>query len=143
VLDQRKREERDKQLVVARFERDRLALESRIRLCQQMMEDERTTLSQALATGQRVDLMAVKMQAGASLKHNFEAQRTVLELAGVFRKLNGARQKLAQSAARRKAVELLRDQQFEAFKREQDKKESHELDEISVMRFQRNDGIKI
>lgn len=143
VLDQRGREERDKQLIVGAFERERLALESRIRLCQQMMEDERTTLSSALAVGQRVDLKAVKMQAGAALTHNFDAQRAVLELAGVFHKLKAARQELTAAAARRKAVELLRDQQQEAFKRVEDMKESRELDEMSVMRFRRTDGIKL
>ncbi|MBL4697381.1 MAG: flagellar FliJ family protein [Phycisphaerales bacterium] len=143
VLDQREREEREKQLAVALLERERLALESRIRMCQRMMEDERITLSAALGTGQRVDLKAVKMQAGASLKHNFEAQRTVLELAGVFRKLQGARRELASAAARRKAVELLRDQQLEAFNQDLKMKESHELDEMSVMRFGRTDGIRL
>ncbi len=143
VLDQREREERDKQRVVAELERERLALESRIRTCQQMMEDERATLSQALMGGQRVDLRAVKMQAGASLKHNFQAQRIVLELAGVFRKIQLARQELAQAAARRKAVELLRDQQLEAFKQAIERKESHDLDEMSVMRFGRNDEIQL
>jgi flagellar FliJ protein len=142
VLDQRERDEREKQVVVAELERDRLALESRIRMCQQMMVDERATLSMALATGQRVDLKAVKMQAGASLNHNFEAQRTVLELAGVFHRLQSARNELAQAAASRKAIELLRDQQREAFQRELDQRESHDLDELSVMRYARNDGIK-
>lgn len=143
VLDQRQREEREKQLAVATLERERLALESRIRMCQRMMDDERSTLSQALATGQRVDLKAVKMQAGASLKHNFEAQRTVLELAGVFHKLQSARGELTEAAARRKAVELLRDHQHQAFKEEQDRRESNDLDEMSVMRHARNDGIRL
>ncbi len=143
VLDQRERDERDHQLVVAQLESERLALESRIRMCQQMMDDERSTLSQALAPGQQVDLKAVKMQAGASLTHNFEAQRTVLELAGVFRKLQSAREALVQAAAKRKAVELLRDQQKEAFKQEQDRREAQDLDEMSVMRAHRTDGIRI
>lgn len=138
VLEQRKREERDKQQVVAGFERERVALEARIRMCQQMMIDERTTLSQALSGGQRVDLQAVKMQAGASLKHNFEAQRTVLELAAVFKKLEAARVELAQAATRRKAVELLRDQQLEEHKREEAMREARDLDELSVMRFSRS-----
>ena len=143
VLDQRQRQEREKQRVVALLDQDRLALESRIRMFQGMIEDERTTLSDALGTGKRVDLQAVKMQAGATLRHHFDAQKTVLELAGVFKRLNTARQELAQAAARRKAVELLKDQQLEAFKYAQDKKESNELDEISVMRFARADGIRI
>lgn len=140
VLDQRAREERDKQLVVAELDRERLALESRIRTCQQMMSDERQTLSQTLSSGQRVDLRAVKMQAGASLKHNFDAQRTVLELAGVFKRLEAARRELVQASARRKAVELLREQQRAAFEREQDLREARDLDEMSVMRFDRRKG---
>ncbi len=143
VLEQRSREERDKQLVVAQLDRERLALESRIRQCQLMIEDERGTLSEALAPGSRVDLRAVKMQAGATLMHNFEAQRTVLELAGVFKRLEHARGELMEAAARRKAVELLKEQQAQAFKRAMDTKESNDLDEMSVMRFQRNDGMKL
>ena len=143
VLKDRERFEREKQLVVAGLERERLALESRIRQCQLMMEDERATLSQALASGQRVDLRAVKMQAGATLTHNFEAQRAVLELAGVFKKMQLAREELAQAAARRKAVELLRDQQLAEFNRTIAKKESEDLDEMSVMRFARKNEIQL
>lgn len=127
-------------LVVSELERERLALESRIRGCQQMMSDERRELSEALGVGKRVDVQAVKMQAGASLRHNFDAQRAVLELAGIFKKLEAARAELARCSAKRKAVEMLRDQQREAFKKELDRRETHELDEISVMRHARGRG---
>ena len=140
VLDQRAREEQEKMLIVAELERERLALESRIRTCQQMMSDERRTLSEALGIGRRVDLRAVKMQAGASLKHNFDAQRAVLDLAGIFKKLESARAELVTASARKKAVEMLRDQQQEEFKREQDLRETRELDEMSVMRHSRREG---
>ncbi len=128
-------------LVVAELERQRLALESRIRGCQAMMRDERRELSGALGVGRRVDLQAVKMQAGASLRHNFDAQRAVLELAGVFKRLEDARAELARASARKKAVEMLREQQKEAFEREIDRRETQELDEISVMRHARDEGI--
>jgi flagellar export protein FliJ len=141
VLDQREREERDRMLVVAELERERLALESRIRACQGMMSDERRTLATALGVGQRVDVRAVKMQAGASLKHNFDAQRSVLELARVYKQLGSARSELAEASARKKAVEMLRDQQQRDFRKAQDRKETHELDEISVMRHRRDEGI--
>ena len=128
-------------LVVSELERERLALESRIRNCQLMMRDERQSLSDALGVGRRVDLQAVKMQAGASLRHNFDAQRAVLELASVYKKLEGARKELTQAQARKKAVEMLRDQQRRAFEQEQDRRETRELDEISVMRHaRRNEG---
>lgn len=140
VLDQRERTERDQMLVVAELERERLALESRIRTCQGMMSDERRTLATALGVGQRVDVQAVKMQAGASLKHNFDAQRAVLELAGVYKRLEAARGELAALSAKKKAVEMLRDQQRKDFQRALDQKETHELDEISVMRHRRDEG---
>ncbi len=127
-------------LVVSELERKRLALESRIRGCQQMMSDERRELSEALGVGRRVDVQAVKMQAGASLRHNFDAQRAVLELAGVFKKLEAARAELTKCSAKRKAVEMLRDQQRSAFEKELDRRETHELDEISVMRHARGRG---
>jgi flagellar export protein FliJ len=140
VLDQREREERDKMLVVAELERARLALESRIRACQDSMSDERRTLAVVLGVGQRVDVRAVKLQAGASLKHNFDAQRAVLELAGVHKQLEAARAELARASAKKKAVELLRDQQRNAFERELDRRETQELDEMSVMRYHRSEG---
>ena len=140
VLEQRLREERERMLEVAELERTRLALESRIRECQHLMSDERRALASALGVGQRVDLQSVRLQAGASLRHNFDAQRAVLELAGVFRKLESARASLAHASARRKAVELLRDQQKTTFEREQDQRETRELDEISVMRHGRHEG---
>lgn len=127
-------------LVVSELERERLALESRIRGCQQMLSDERRELSEALGVGRRVDVQAVKIQAGASLRHNFDAQRAVLELAGVFKKLEAARAELAKCSAKRKAVEMLRDQQRSAFEKELDRRETHELDEISVMRHARGRG---
>lgn len=140
VLDQRERAERDQMLIVAELERERLALESRIRSCQQMMSDERRALSEALGVGQRVDVRGVKLQAGASLKHNFDAQRAVLELASVHRKLQAERAELARRSAQKKAVELLRDQQRDAFEREQARRETLELDEMSVMRHARREG---
>jgi flagellar export protein FliJ len=140
VLDQRAREERDQMLVVAELERERLALESRIRGCQQMMSDERKVLTQSLGVGDRVDIKEIKMQAGASLRHNFEAQRAVLELASVFKRLETERAKLVQTSARRKAVELLRDQQLETFNRALDRRETAALDEMSVIRHGRDKG---
>ncbi|HIB69624.1 MAG TPA: hypothetical protein EYO33_32245 [Phycisphaerales bacterium] len=140
VLDQRVREERDQMLVVSELERERLALESRIRGCQQMMSDERHELTQTLGVGQRVDLQAVKMQAGASLRHNFDAQRAVLDLASVFKRLEAERAELVRVSARRKAVEMLRDQQREAFMKALERRETRELDEMSVLRHGRDKG---
>lgn len=137
VLDQREREEREKQLVFAEYERQRVGLENRIRRCQSMMDDEKRVLREALDAGRRVDLQSVKMQAGATLGHHLDAHRAVLELAGVFTRLEQARAELIKASAARKAVELLKERAYEAFKQELNAREARELDELAVMRHER------
>jgi len=137
VLELRERNERDKQLVLAAFELQRVELEDRIRRCQMMMDDEKRVMRDALGAGSAVDLQSVKMQAGATLGHHLDAHRAVLELAGVFTKIEQARAELAQAAMARKAVELLKERAYEAFVREQNAREARELDELAVMRHAR------
>lgn len=137
VLELREREEREKQIVFAGFERERVELESRIRRCQTMMDDEKRALRDALGASGSVDLQSVKMQAGATLGHHLDAHRAVLELAGVYSKIEGARAELIKASAARKAVELLRERAYEAFKHELSAREANELDELAVMRHAR------
>jgi len=137
VLELREREEREKQIVFAGFERERVELENRIRACQTMMDDEKRALRDALGASGSVDLQSVKMQAGATLGHHLDAHRAVLELAGVYSKIEGARAELIKASAARKAVELLRERAYEAFKQELNAREANELDELAVMRHAR------
>ncbi|MCA9303692.1 MAG: flagellar export protein FliJ [Phycisphaerales bacterium] len=137
VLELREREEREKQIVFASYERERVELEDRIRRCQSMMDDEKRVMRDALSAGGVVDLRSVKMQAGATLGHHLDAHRAVLELAGVFTKLESARAELIRASAARKAVELLRERAYEAFRKELDAREARELDELAVMRHAR------
>lgn len=137
VLELREREEREKQIVFAGFERERVELENRIRGCQTMMDDEKRALRDALGVSGSVDLQSVKMQAGATLGHHLDAHRAVLELAGVYSKIEGARAELIKASAARKAVELLRERAYEAFKQELNAREANELDELAVMRHAR------
>ncbi len=141
VLEQRERIEREKQLAVALVERERVVLEDRIRRCQMMMDDEKRTLRDALGGGGSVDLQSVKMQAGATLGHHLDAHRAVLELAGVFKRLESAREELVQAAAARKAVELLKERAFEEYTQELNTREARELDELAVMRHARTQQI--
>jgi flagellar FliJ protein len=140
VLEQRERIERDKQLAVAEVERERTTLENRIRKCQQMMDDEKLALRDALGADGRVDLQSVKMQAGATLGHHLDAHRAVLELAGVLKRLETTRTELIDASASRKAVELLKDRAYEEYKQELNARESRELDEMAVMRHARTQG---
>lgn len=137
VLDQREREEREKQLAFAAIDRQRIALEDRIRRCQSMMDEEKRVMRDALGAGGSVDLQSVKLQAGATLGHHLDAHRAVLELAGVFMKLEQAREELIRASAARKAVELLKEQAHEAYKKELNARAARETDELAVMRHAR------
>jgi len=140
VLEMREREEREKKLVLAEFERERMELENRIRGYQRNIETEQSSLAQMLGTQGGVDLRGARLQANAAVSNRFSAQRAVLELAGVHHQIENARTELAEASARRKAVELLRDRQREAFELEQRRRESIEMDDMSVMRHSRRQG---
>lgn len=134
VLTERKAAERRKQLAVAALERERSAMEQLIRECQQGIVAAREDLRDRLDPGQPVDLHSVRLQAGASLSLVARAQRAVLELAGLHRRIDAARLELLQAAIRRKAVEALRERRFEEWKYDQKRRENAALDELTVMR---------
>jgi flagellar export protein FliJ len=62
------------------------------------------------------------------------AQRAVVRLAGVQKRLEMARLDLIAATAERRGVEVLRERRFEAWKREQDRREAAAMDEMAVMR---------
>lgn len=133
VLDQREREEKEHMRRVAELERERRGLEDRIRACQGRIVAGRGEIAATLRGG-RVSLGDARLQAGATLRDDQEARRAVLELAGVMKRLGDCRAELVQAAARRRAVELLRDRELERFRDEQKRRESGELDDLMVMR---------
>lgn len=134
VLKQRRAAEREKQLVVAGLERDRRTIEDHIRGLQAGIEAGKHGLRERLAVGGGVDLRAARMEAGASLHLVARAQRAVVELAGVHRRIDAARLELIKAAVRRKAIETLRERRHEAWRDEQKRREAAALDELNVMR---------
>ncbi|MFG0285418.1 MAG: hypothetical protein ACF8R7_13455 [Phycisphaerales bacterium JB039] len=145
ALEQRQREERDRQIVVARLQREASELEERIRAIQSQIVQEKRDLAAALdaeRAGGRIDLDAARRQGAAALAQIRIAQQDALQLAGVLRRLDGARLDLLDAARRRKAVELLRDRRYEQWKRQQARREMAELDELAVMRAGRSTELR-
>jgi len=148
VLEQRLRAERDRQVVFAGIDRERVALESQIRGHQHALVGYKRDLRGALAgdqpteelAGAAITLPDVRLQAGASLMVMGKAQSAVLQLAGVHKRLEIARGELLEAARARRAVELLREQRYTQWKRDLDRKEAAELDDLSVMRAGRDHG---
>lgn len=130
VLQHRKMVEEQKQRALAALEAERARLESVIRAHQQAITEERRQMRQSLGVG---DIRAVRLQSAASVRLATAAQRAVLELAGLHRRLENARAELLEASKRRKAVELLRERRYEEWKSEQNRRELAALDELAVM----------
>ena len=118
---------------VADLEREKLAIEGRIRACQSRIVSGRREIG-GILTGGRVDLSRARLQAAATLRDDQEARRGVLELAAVMRRLAEARDALGSAAARRRAMELLRDRDRERFVSEENRREQSALDDLMIMR---------
>ncbi len=140
VLKQRLAEEREHQLAVAALEREKSLLESSIRAHQRELSIERDELRDQLASGPAtLDLRGVRFQAGASLRLIALAQRAVLQLAGLHKRIDAARLKLLEATMRRKGVEMLKERRLEEWKLRQKKAEDAALDELNVVRAGRPD----
>lgn len=140
VLEQRRRQEENEQRHVAEVERERVALEERIRAYARAIEQERADLREQLTVGG--DLRAARLQANASLDLTNKANRAVLELAGVHKRLDAARLRLLEAMTKRKGLEVLRERAEQQFRDEMKRREAAELDELVVMRHGRAEGVE-
>ena len=137
LLEMRRREERDRQLAVAELERERLRLENAIRSRHAAARSGRDDLRRALEPGRSTTMASVRLQASAALSLETQTQRLAIELAGVLKRLDEARERLLEAAKDRKAVEHLKAKRFEAWKREQNRREAAEQDDLVTSRAAR------
>jgi flagellar FliJ protein len=131
LLTARRMAERERQRAVAEIERQRLNLEGRLRHMQDDIASARQDLRGSLVG--TLDAHALRMHAASSLQHMRLAQRLVLELAGVHKRLEMERARLIEASRARRAIELLRERRFAQWKAEQDKAETAALDELAVI----------
>lgn len=151
LMRTRRHAEREQMGVVAAIERERIELENEIRGYQDTIVEEKRDLAERLASERGegddwmqptggVDLRAVRMQANASLRLIDRAQRAVIRLKAVHDRLDAARLELIDRTTKRRAIELLREQRYEAWQREIQKREQADLDELAVLRHGRGWG---
>ena len=131
VLEHRQRIEQERQKAVAELDTQRVGLETVIRRCQEGLATERVH-TRTLLEGS--DLRGVRYQVAATTRLTATAQRAVLELAGVHKRLEAARAALLEAAKNRKAVELLRDKRWAEWMEREKKLEAAAVDELAVMR---------
>lgn len=141
VLRMRVREEELAMLALAERERTRTAqvraaeeIEARVSLGRIEWRDRL-----AIATG-GVEMTAVRMQAGSTLRDLALLKRAALSLAAAERDVARARGELLIATRRRQAIEELKERRLEAWKVERSRAEQRVVDDLVVSRFGRGDG---
>jgi len=132
VLRRRAHEERERQVEFARVERVRSDLERRLRDVHESARAEREALRLDLSRGGVVKVSEVRARSAAGMHLLVVAQRLAVELAGSMERCNAARGRLAEATAARRAVELLRERRYEAWRREALRREQAELDDLCM-----------
>lgn len=130
LLEARRRAERNAQVAMAGLQRRHLDLLRQLRRHQDCIAQGKQDLRGTLIG--RLDVRALRLEAGEALHAVRRAHQVVLELAGLTRRLEAARQTLIEATKRRRALELLRDRRFEQWKAALDKAETAALDELAA-----------
>jgi flagellar FliJ protein len=152
VLSQRSAVEKMKQARVAELERERAGIETALAEAQEGISRAKLDLRDLLSGGRAgtqaqevsqsernitsaTDLRGAGMQARATMGLDLRARRQAITLAGVYARLARAKEELTRACVDRRAVELLRERQLEAWKREQAVKESAFMDEVATRAY--------
>jgi flagellar FliJ protein len=130
LLRARRHVEREKQRAVAGIERERLALEDALRRRQRFVIEGKAALRDHLVGD--LDMPSLRAHAGSTIQVMREAERIVLELAGVHKRLEVARSALVEAARDRRSLELLRDRRLAQWKAALNKAEDAALDELAI-----------
>ncbi|MFI4882792.1 MAG: flagellar export protein FliJ [Phycisphaerales bacterium JB064] len=132
VLEQRRRAERHAQGVLAAVQGERQAIEDQLAELRRGVEAERD-VARGLMVG-RVSARSLREHVAGELGADRRARALALKLAGVQKRIDKARELLKLASVQREAIEKLRDRRLAEWKREQDKAERLEQDDLMVMR---------
>lgn len=160
LLRQRRRQEQALQAALAEIERERADIEAAAHRLTRAAQSSRDALRDSLdpsvpkntpsthLTGAtppapapppnpvsaRIDPAQARWQATAAGAADVKARQLAIKLAGVLKRRDDARDRLAQAAAQRRAVESLREQRLQSFNRDQRRREEASIDDINNAR---------
>lgn len=135
LLRHRRHIEDERQRELAQQLRGRMILQDQLRSMQQTIRESKHQLGAALVG--KVDLDSISQFARFSGHTTLRAQQIVRRLAEMEKHIETARANLLEATKRRKALELLRDKDLAAWKKEQARREAIELDEIGTQQYAR------
>ena len=129
LLTVRRRAEQAAQRSVAELERSRRDLEDDLRRQQQMITTGKTSLAEKLVG--RLDVDGLRAHAGATIEQMRQGNRILIQLAGLHKRIDAARAELIEASRQRRAVELLRDRRYAAWRQRLDRAENAAIDELA------------
>lgn len=130
LLKKVRRSEDDAQRELAKSLRQRMILQSQIQADQRSISQAKLRLADALVG--TVDLDRVRQFAQFSGTLTQRAQSIVVRIFGLERQIIQHRELLSKASRKRKAIELLYEKRYEAWKRVQSRRQSAELDEMAI-----------
>lgn len=139
LLKARSRVEQQFQLAVAQIERERIRLEDKLRAKQTSLTGGKEELRDQLSG--LIDVRSLRYRANMAQQIMRDAQKLVLELAGVHNRLFVAREKLIEAARSRRAIELVREKRYQQYKADEAKAEIAAMDELAVIAAARKEPI--
>ena len=139
LLKARLNSEQQFQRTVAEIERERIKLEDKLRAKQAILTGGKVELLDQLSGS--IDVSSLRYRASMAQQIMRDAQRLVLELAGVHHRLFTARGKLIEAARNRRAIELVREKRYEKYKADEAKAEIAAMDELAVISAARKEPI--
>ncbi|HAI12112.1 MAG TPA: flagellar export protein FliJ [Phycisphaerales bacterium] len=135
VLRQRQMIEDQKQRELAQLMRKRMIFHNQLRSIQTELTDSKGQLADGLIG--EVDMTRVAQFARFSGQSQVRAQTIVRELAGLESRIVEAQKQLVEAMRQRKALDLLRDKQYKAWKRTQQRREASRLDDLATQAYTR------
>jgi flagellar FliJ protein len=136
LLEQRQRVEDDRQRDLARLLRQRMILESELTRMQQTITQSKHLLADSLVGKVNLDLVANFTRYSGQATQR--ARQIVVKLAAMQNQVQASRQRLLDATRARRALELLRDRHFQQWKRQEQRRETRRLDELTSQRYARD-----
>jgi len=131
VQRQRKQIEQDKQRILAEKQKALVEIQNQLRRLQETLDATNSDVRQNHLVGRlNMEFIAAHRRFLAGMQR--QGLAIVQRLTLAQRAVDAARLELAEAAKRRKAIDKLREKQFERWKLEQSRKEQAELDEIGM-----------
>jgi flagellar protein FliJ len=136
LLKHRRAIEDERQRALAQLLREKMIIESQLRRDQTTIIDDKRRMTAALAG--HVDVPRIRQHAAHQHQVAFKAQQVAFKLLELTRRIDTARRDLTHAMKQRKAVEILRDKQWNRWRRQQNRRETAALDELATQRYARS-----